>query len=121
MDAALQPDKGMVLTEAIANLQSSLGLKQQALGEILGMSRNTVARTIGKQPIAPDSKQGELALLLIRVYRSLYAIVGNNGDDIRHWLQTGNHHLGGVPLELMKSVQGLCNVAAYLDAMRARV
>ena len=71
--------------------------------------------------VDPASKSGELALLLIRVYRSLYALVGGREEDLKHWMQTANRHTGGVPAEQVKSVAGLVNVVEYLDAIVGRV
>ena len=69
----------------------------------------------------PASKEGELALLFIRVYRSLDALMG--GDDVRSraWLHAVNAHLGGVPAERLTSVEGLVDVVQYLDAVRGRL
>ena len=36
-------------------------------------------------------------------------------------MQTHNHHVGGVPTELIRSVAGLVRVVEYLDAIRGRV
>lgn len=69
----------------------------------------------------PQSKTGELALLLIRAYRALFALFGGNLQDMRHFLRTENRHLAGVPLQQMGQVQGLVRVVEYLDAIRGKV
>lgn len=113
-----QPDPGIVLCKALLNVREALDLKQAELGGIIGLNRSSVSRL---QSLDPESKTGELALLLVRVYRSLFAMVGGNADAMRHWLRTRNTHLGGEPLQLMTSVQGLIHVVEYLDAVRGRV
>ena len=113
-----QPDPSLVLCKALLNVKEALDLKQSELGDIIGLNRSSVSRL---QSLDPQSKTGELALLLVRVYRALYAMVGGDGDAMRHWLRTGNSHLGGAPLQLMSSVQGLIRVVEYLDAIRGRV
>jgi hypothetical protein len=40
---------------------------------------------------------------------------------MKHWMHTHNHHVGGVPAELVRSVAGLMRVVEYLDALRGRV
>jgi len=69
----------------------------------------------------PERKEGELALLFLRLYRSLDALVG--GDDLkaRLWLHTTNDHLGGIPSDRIRTVEGLIDVVQYLDAMRGRL
>ena len=66
------------------------------------------------------SKTGELALLLVRVYRSLFALFGGNLVDMQHFLRTDNRHLDAPPLSLMMQVQGLVRVVEYLDAIRGK-
>lgn len=107
------PDAGAVLTKALLNVGTGLGLSRERLGEIVGRDRTAFSRGLD-----PSSKAGELALLLIRCYRSLYALVGGDPAAMRHWMQTPNRDTGGVPAEQVRSVQGLVTVVEYLDAMR---
>ena len=110
-------DESAVLGRAAMRAADKLGLSMQQLATIVGRDRTSISR----RGIEPHSKSGELALLLVRCYRSL-AVVGNdNGDQLRHWMQTQNRHTGGIPAEQIESVNGLVSVCAYLDAIRARV
>ncbi|MCP5151872.1 MAG: DUF2384 domain-containing protein [Ectothiorhodospiraceae bacterium] len=110
------PDPAHVLSKALLSAGRRLGLSQADIGRIVGKDRSSIARGL-----APDTKSGELALMLIRVYRSLHVLVGGEGSDIRHWMRTPNHHTRGVPAEQCKTVQGLSEVVAYLDAMRGKL
>ena len=121
MTAATKPHPENVLATALFNLKEELKLKSIDLGEIIGQSRNTVTRLLQKRELDPKSKSGELAILLIRAYRSLFALNGGNQKAIHHWLNTYNYHVGGIPLEEMKSIMGLTRVVNYLDAMRGKV
>jgi hypothetical protein len=69
----------------------------------------------------PASTKGEIALLFLRIFRSLDAVVGGNAEHARAWLHARNHHLGGVPAEMIASVAGIVRVADYLDAMRGKL
>ncbi len=109
-------DEGAVLGQAVLRAGRELGLTQQAVKGIIGKDPTTIRR----KGLDPRSKSGELALLLIRVYRSLYALVGGDRGQMRHWLHTRNRDTGGVPADQMRQVQGLCEVVAYLDALRGR-
>lgn len=110
-------DKASVLSEAFGNAGKILGMSQADLGAVIGKDRTAVSR--GR--LDPDSKAGELALLLIRCYRALYVLVGGGQKEMRHWMNTENRHTGGVPAEQVKTVQGLVSVLEYLDAMRGKL
>jgi hypothetical protein len=111
-----RPDPAVVLGEALLNVGKALDLNQSDLAHIIGKDRSNVSRGA----IAPDSKAGELALMLIRAYRALYVLVGGDPEQMRHWMHTRNLHTGGVPAEQVRQVQGLVQVVEYLDAMRGR-
>jgi hypothetical protein len=118
MNAVIEtvPDSKSVLSKALLNAGRRLGLSQAEVGAIVGKDRSSLARGLD-----PRSKSGELALLLIRAYRSLFVLVGGEPQDLSHWMHTLNRDLGGVPAEQIHSVQGLTRVVEYLDAMRGRV
>ena len=87
---------------------------------MLGVSEASVSRLAsGARAIDPASKEGELALLLVRVYRSLDALVGADAAQRRAWMGSHNRALNGRPLELIERAAGLVAVVGYLDAMRA--
>lgn len=112
-------DPSHVLTVAVRSAAKRLGVSQKELAAILGISAASLSRlTRGGRVIDPGSKEGELALLFIRLFRSLDALVGGNEASAKRWLRAGNHHLSGVPLDLIQKVQGLVRVVEYLDAMR---
>jgi hypothetical protein len=69
----------------------------------------------------PKCKEGELALLFLRAYRSLDALVGGDDAKARLWLRADNDHISGVPAERIRTVEGLVDVVQYLDAMRGRL
>lgn len=104
-----------VLTEALLAAGRGLGLTQVVIGEVVGRDRTSL-----KRPLEPASKAGQLALLLVRIYRSLFALVGGDPDHMQHWMFTANHHTGGVPAEQIRTPEGLVTVVSYLDAMRGR-
>lgn len=117
---AARADSSSVLTKALLRAAGLLDLPPAALARVLGVSEASVSRLAnGKRSIAPDSKEGELALLLVRVYRSLDALVGGDDAQRRAWMHGANRALNGKPSELVRSAEGLVAVAAYLDGMRA--
>jgi hypothetical protein len=115
------PQKELVLTKALCNLAKNFDLTGKELSEITGMSESTITRLFqGKKLIVPESKEGEIVLLLIRIYRSLNAILGNQHDKAMAWLRSPNHYFQNPPLEAMKTLTGLMSVLHYLDAMRGK-
>ncbi len=113
-----RPDPAAVVTKAVLRAADRLDLRQRDVAAILGASEASVSRLHQERRVEPASKEGELALLFLRAYRSLDTLVG--GDDVaaRTWLHAENVHLGGVPAERIKSVEGLVDVVRYLDAVR---
>lgn len=116
-----KPDPDSVLCKSVFRAQEALGLSAEGLGQVLGLDRTSVTRIKKRGTLDPAGKSGELALMLIRVYRALFALVGEQPQALRHWMQTENHHLNGVPADLVRRVEGLVRVTQYLDAMRGRV
>ncbi len=113
-------DRDTVLGKATVRAAEGLGLSGKALAEVIGLSEPTVSRIKKAETgIDPEGKPGELALLLVRTFRSLDALVGGDEDKRKLWMNTSNRELNGVPLELIKKVDGLLRVLAYLDVMRA--
>jgi len=115
------PDAADVLRKAVLSAAARLGLRQRDLANVLGASEASISRLQRGRGIGPASKEGELALLFLRVYRSLDALVGGDDARARAWLHASNDHLGGVPAERLMQVEGLVDVAQYLDAMRGRL
>lgn len=110
-----------VLTKAIISLADFFALERKDLKEILGTSEPTLVRIYkNERTIEPTSKEGELALLLIRIYRSLYAILGGEQEACKKWLRSPNTYFEKKPLESMKSIQGMLEVVQYLDSMRGQ-
>jgi hypothetical protein len=111
-----------LVTKAVIRAADRLGINNKTLASVIGVSEATVSRMkSGKHALEANGKPFELAVLLVRLYRSLDSLIG--GDDIaaRAWLSNTNTVLGAAPLGLIQSVSGLMNVIQYLDARRAVV
>lgn len=116
----LAPNAELVLAKACIRAAGMLGLSGAALAQVLGLSEASISRLMsGQRGINPSSKEGELAALLIRLFRSLDALVGNDNHKRQLWFDTHNHALNGTPRQLIASAQGLVLTVAYLDGMRA--
>ncbi|MGH7470983.1 MAG: MbcA/ParS/Xre antitoxin family protein [Longimicrobiales bacterium] len=114
-------EPAQVLTRALLSAAGRLGVRNRQLAQIIGASEATVSRLKLGRTIEPISKQGELALLFLRLFRSLDALVGGDEVQARAWFQAENTHVGGIPAERVRGVEGLVAVVQYLDAMRGRL
>jgi hypothetical protein len=117
----VQPSPPAVLTKAVARAADLLGLSGRELAAVLGVSPSSLSRVSrGGRAIDPETKEGELALLFLRVFRSLDALLGGDAEKCRGWLRAYNRHLAGVPADLFQTAQGLVHVTDYLDALRGQ-
>ena len=83
------------------------------------VSLNDVQRTELRGWLERTLAEDIEALLFVRLYRSLGALVGNDADA-RMWLRDENLALGARPLELIRGAEGMVRVLQYLDASRGR-
>src|SRR5258708_11199800 len=115
-------DPGTVLSRATVEAARFLGVAQQELAGVIGVSGATLSRLArGQKQLEPGSKPWQLAALFVRLFRSLDAIVGSDDAAARAWLRGENSALGGVPLLLIRDPAGLVRPVDYLDAARARI
>jgi hypothetical protein len=119
--AAGAPNPARVLTKATLRAAERLGVADAALARVVGVSASSVSRLRSGRTIDPAEKEGELALLFLRLYRSLDALLGGDAESCRGWLHARNVHVGGVPAELIQTIPGLVHVTEYLDAMRGKL
>jgi len=117
------PDRAAaVLTKATLKAATRLDLTNKVLATVIGVSEATVSRMLrGDYTLQHGTKPFELAVLFVRLYRSLDAIVGGDDAVAGSWLKNRNTVLDDEPLALIQTVPGLMNVIQYLDARRAVV
>ncbi len=111
-----------VLGKAVVRAARLLGLTQRDVAATLGISEATASRLFaGKYVLSRErAKEWELAVLLVRLFRSLDALWGHEASA-RTWLTGENLALGGRPADLVRTVEGMVRVVAYLDAARGRL
>ena len=117
-----QSTAATTLTKAVLRSADMLRLSQQSVANILGVSASTVSRMFaGNYQITPErQKEWEIAVLFVRMFRSLDAIFGHN-DIALQWLNGDNLALHGKPADLIQQTEGLVRVLYYLDAHRGRI
>src|SRR5262245_36703888 len=120
--AASKPSTGAVVTKAALRAATQLGMTNKALANVVGLSEATISRMrSGEYKLQSDEKPYELALLFVRLYRSLDAIVGGDDAVAGAWLRNPNTALKDEPMKLIQTIPGLMHVIQYLDSRRAIV
>ena len=119
---ASAPNRSTVLTKAATRAATRLGMSGKLLSDVLGLSEAQVSRLRnGEVTLTENTKAFELAALLVRVFRSLDAILGGDERATQAWITSQNVALGGHPIDRMTSIQGLADVVTYLNARRAPI
>jgi len=110
-----------VLAKAVLKVSEQLELTQQDLANVLGVHRTYISRLKQNPRLNPSSKQGELALMLIRVARSLYALTDGDEVWIRRFMHSPNSVTNGIPAKQIETIQGLTTVLRYVDGIRGKI
>ena len=120
--ASPKPDRATALSEAIVRIAEFWALNNIKLGAILGLSAPTISRLKrGASELDPASKSFEAGQFLLRLFRSLDALLGSDDTAARRWLDTVNLDLAARPIDKLDTMRGLIEVCDYVDAYRARV
>ena len=116
------PSEEEVLTTAVARVASLWKLTNETLGDVIGISPATASRLrSGSRQLERGTKPFELSQYLVRLFRSLDSLTGSDDEAAISWLRTPNADLDGRPLDIIRTVKGLSEVANYVDDFRARV
>lgn len=119
---ASQLEHGRVLSEAVVRVASCWKLTNEQLGSIVGISAATASRLrTGSYQLQRTEKAFELGQYLVRLFRSLDALMGSDDAASMSWLKSENLDLDGRPIDLIRTIRGLNDVADYVDDYRARV
>jgi hypothetical protein len=121
LKAEVAVDRSTVLSEAVAETARHLEIGPTELAAIIGISQSSASRLLSGEFFVKDgTPEWQLSALLVRLYRGLFSIVGNNDALAREWLRTGNRAFGErSPLVAIKSIVGLVAACDYIDAHRA--
>ena len=114
-------ESDVVLAKAVLKASEQLGLKQKELANVLGVHRTFVSRLKQNSKLSPSSKQGELALMLIRVARALSALTGGDEVWIKRFMHSPNSVTNGIPAKQIETVHGLTIDLRYVEAIRGRI
>lgn len=126
MSARVSPitysNEAAVVTKAALRAADTLDVTARVLSSVIGVSEATVSRMRKDEfMLERGTKPFELAVLFVRLFRSLDAIAGGDETVARAWLRNVNTAIGGKPLDRILTIAGLLDVIAYLDSRRALV
>jgi len=125
MAQALQvstPDAAYVINKAVLRAADYLKLSNAELAKIIGVSEASVSRAKNNgASLTNNQKVQEVALLFVRLYRSLDAFIGGEDAVSAKWLRAQNKAFGKSPAEMIVTLPGLIAVIDYLDAARGIV
>jgi hypothetical protein len=109
----LDQSDAQLVAQACGRAAQVLGLSPEALSEVLSQHQPS-AEGIDQDP---KTREGQPALLFLRVYRSLHGLCGGDQSLMRHWIEQPNRHLDEQPPRLLLAcIDGLNCVADYLDS-----
>ena len=81
-------DRNKLLAKAVLNTAKKLSLDIDQLTRVLGIDNTP---TLQLTALDPDSKQGERAIIWIRIFRLLYELNGGDMQWIRLYMNSQNH------------------------------
>jgi hypothetical protein len=111
-----------IVAKAMLRAAERLDLSDKVLGRMIGVSGATLSRLRrGEYSLEKNQKPFELAVMFVRLYRSLDAMVGGDDKVAQAWLRNQNSALEAVPIEVIQTISGLAHVIQYLDSRRAVV
>ncbi|MBX9694540.1 MAG: MbcA/ParS/Xre antitoxin family protein [Cyanobacteria bacterium] len=115
-----QTNDEALVSKALLNAARRLEMTNIELAQVVGISESKLSRMDRQEAfVSRAGKEFDLALLFIRLYRSLDAITGGDRTTSAAWIRNANKAFNNIPVERMKSLEGLVDVVHYLDSRRA--
>ena len=109
----------VILATALKRASSLMGINNSSLAKILKIDISTLS-TIFKKGINPDSQRGHASTLIVRIYKSLSQLSGNDNNYIQHFLFSENRYFRNKPINVMETIDGLILINKYLDTMTSQ-
>ena len=109
-----------LMSKALLNAARRLEMTNIELAQVVGISESKLSRMDRQEAfVSRSGKEFDLAELFVRLYRSLDSITGGDRVTSAAWIRNPNKAFDTVPVERMKSLEGLVDVVHYLDSRRA--
>ena len=117
MQSATDPARrAAALTKAVMSAAGHLGINISLLARILRADEMTVARMqVRAEVLAPGSKSSVRGELLVQLFHHLDRAMSHNDEASRTWLNAHCLELGGRPITIIQSGEGLMKAVAYVS------
>ena len=117
MSPLSQPiNRSKLLAKASWKAAQQLGLKPEQFVRILHLECVDMDLSDASLMLDPNSQSGEIAIIVIRIYRAVYSLNGGDIKWMHHFLNSPNSLTGGVPIDQMESMNGLLSVLKAVEA-----
>lgn len=112
-------DQSLVLAKELARVAESFQLSDAELAQVLNVPlEGAGSLRNGAKPIPMNSELANRSASQIRVHTALDAVLGGDEDQVRKWLRSPNEAIGGAPMTIMGTSEGLNQILAYLNSKR---
>lgn len=111
--------RATVLTKAALRAAERLGVTDRQLAQIIGVSEATISRLWRNEAVLEDgTKPFQMAVVFVRIFRSLDAITGGDEGVARAWLTKPAIGLSNCkPIDLLQTTAGAEAVEEYLTRL----
>lgn len=107
----------VVFGKSVLRAAKLLSLSQSQLAIVLDMDVEAITQLHNQPELDPNSKQGKLALLLIRLYQALHALTGGDQAAMKIFLTSENRVTIGIPIHQIEIMSGLISVVNFVEAI----
>lgn len=104
-----------VLAKAVMNVATQLNLTPVQLSELLGLDPVTLTQQEALNELDPKTEAGQRAMFLVQIFKRLFAMTGGDAVWMQQFMHTRNQVSNGIPVEQMKSLDGMRNILAVLE------
>ena len=117
MSPLSQPiNRSRLLAKTSWKAAQQLGLKPEQFVRILHLECVDMDLSDASLMLDPNSQSGEIAIIVIRIYRAVYSLNGGDIKWMHRFLNSPNLLTGGVPIEQMETMHGLLSVLKAVEA-----
>ena len=92
-----------------------VNLTHVQLAEILGLDPLSMAQLEALPELDPHTETGQRAMFLVQIFKRLFAMTGGDAVWMQQFIHTRNQVSNGIPVEQMKSLDGMKNILAFLN------
>ncbi|OIJ32249.1 MULTISPECIES: hypothetical protein [Acinetobacter] len=106
--------KTIVLAKAVKNAAKYLSLNKTQLKKVLNLLDEDFVE------LDPSSPSGQNAILLIKIYQSLYVLNGGDPVWMKRCMINKNHSTGGIPIDQIQEQEGLVKVLRVFQYLSSK-